>query len=110
MLHHLVFALAAVLAALELAPKHLCVRLMPLHMTAEVRLTLNMRAAFCADHTWLGGSWGVGYVRRLSDSMGWWWCSNRKLAVAISIGAMACNTRRIEFLGDSTVANCREGT
>ena len=70
MLHHLVFALAAVLATLDLAPVHLCIRLMLLHMTAEVRLTLNMRAAFCADHAGQGGCCGVDYVGWLSNSMG----------------------------------------
>lgn len=70
MLHHLVFALAAVLAAWDLAPVHLCIGLMLLHMTAEVRLARNMHAAYCADHAGLGGSCSVGYVRRLSDSTG----------------------------------------
>ena len=70
MLHQLVFALAAVLTASDLAPEHLCIALMLLHMTAKVRLTPNTCAALHADHAGLGGSCGVGYVRCLSNSMG----------------------------------------
>lgn len=108
MLHHLVFALAAVLTALDLAPVHLCIRLMRLHMTAEIRLTLNMRAAFCADHTGLGGCCGVGYVGCLSNGMSQWWCSSCKLVMAIIVGAMARNTQRVESLGESTFTNSSE--
>ena len=60
MLHQLVFALAAVLAALDLAPEHLCIGVMRLHMAAEVRLTPNMGAALYAHHARLGVSCGVG--------------------------------------------------
>ena len=109
MLHHLVFALAAVLAALDLAPEHLCIGLMLLHMTAEVRLAPNMRTAFCTDHARLGGCCGSNYVRDLSNSMSQWGCSSRKLAVAINIGAMARNIGRIESLGERTFADGSEG-
>ena len=110
MLHHLVFANGGVLAALDLAPEHLCVGLMLLHMTAKVRLTSNMGAAFCADHAGLGGSCGVGYVRFLSNSMGCWWCSNRRLAVAITIGAVARNAGRKKPLGEGAFANDSDDT
>ena len=70
MLHQFVFALAAVLAALDLALKHLCVGLMHLHMTAKVRLTPNTGVAFWAHHARLDLSCGVGYVKCLSNSMG----------------------------------------
>ena len=109
MLHQLVFALAAVLAALDLALEHLCVGLMLLHMTAKVRLSPNMGAVFCADYAGLGGSCGVGCVSCLSNSMGCWWCSDRRLAVAITIGAVARNAGRNKSLGEGAFSNGSDG-
>lgn len=110
MLHQLVFALAAVITVLELAPEHLCIGVMDLHMTVKVRWTPNIGGALYAHHATLGVFCGVGFVRCSSHSIGCWWCSRHRLAVPIKIGVMARNTGRIESWGESAFPDGSEGT
>lgn len=69
-----------------------------------------MSAAFCADHAGLDGFYGVGCVRCLSNSMGCCWCSSRRLAGAITIGAVARNAGGKKPLGEGAVINGSDGT
>ena len=70
MLHQLVFALAAVLTALDLAPKHLCTGLMLLHVTMEVRLASKVTTTLHADWTGLDWTSVVNSIGHLINSMG----------------------------------------
>ena len=102
MLHQFVFALAAVLAVLDLALVHWCIGLMLLHMTIEIRLASEVPTTLHADWTGLNWTSVVESVGYLINSMRWSRCSSshRQVRLVVSgtteverIGALATVSR-----------------
>ena len=104
MLHQLVFALAAVLTALDLAPVHLCIGLMLLHMTIEIRLASEVPTTLHADWTGLDWTSVVESIGHLINSMRWSQCSSGPSQVRLVV-----ETTEIERIGASATVSLIDG-
>ncbi len=105
MLHQLVFALAAVLAALDLAPVHLCIGLMLLHMTIEIRLASEVSTTLHADWTGLDWTSVVENIGHLINSMRWSQCSSGPSQVSLIV----VETNKVERTGASATVSLIHG-
>ena len=95
MLHQLVFALAAVLTALDLAPVHLSIGLMLLHVTIEIRFASKVPTTLRADRTGLDWTSVVESVERLINGMRGSQCSSSPGQVRLIV----VETTEVERIG-----------
>ena len=95
MLHQLVFALAAVLTALDLASVHLCIGLMLLHVTIEIRLASEVPTTLRAHWTGLDWTSVVDGIGHLTNSMRWSQCSSSPSRVRLIL----VETTEVERIG-----------